>query len=405
MRPVISLISIIWICFTPLFLSADESVALSGFREEVQTVFDETETALADLDDVPDSAIAWIEALRQIAEAAPLGEDPSTWGRSFITANARYLAALDADAATQSLGSAAETIRSMHDRLRSAAMARVTEALGEAEALRIRNEAEAEAKKNPLKELPGTTKSAVDGMFSIGKKLPGIGVGNVTESLNPMASLSRSIDTTTMVLDSYPEKVRSETEVILANPSTKQALDSVERFSHSSVKFAEVSETLPEEIRTTLEQLAEDQPAYQDTIRDVNALVGTTGQTTESINELAATLDQVVRSVAELAAMFPPDPNAPPPPPARTFDIREYESALNELNTTLRETQVILRQVDGLVEKDRVRHYLDEANGTATAIVARIEKAVITISVVICALLLVFVVGFFFIKRNLWMKK
>ncbi len=116
-------------------------------------------------------------------------------------------------------------------------------------------------------------------------------------------------------------------------------------------RFATVAEHLPDTINQQREALFSDLQQNQDAL---NGLLNNTQSLAVEADKLFSTADQIMAKVVNIQenslaadALKPlKDPNAPPEPPSRPFDITEYTAALVELQAVVTDANTLFTNVD-----------------------------------------------------------
>jgi hypothetical protein len=284
-----------------------------------------------------------------------------------------------------------------------------------------------EAAARPWKELGGPDPSK--GVLAKGLDLAwapaemvgevgGVGVG-VVSSVASTADIPGAISDLVRTVDEMPKEIFENLDNTISTAfGLKQintAIDSFERISFSTERFAGVAETLPEDVSMVIHKAIEDgvaaQPEIVEVLQESQKLAGSfeaiskdasgmTAEVTEIVietQELTKELTILVQTVDPLARELLKEPKNPPPAPTeppRPFNILEYRDTVESLTGTVRELKNTLTEVKAILESPALgpglRETLGEVNKVANGAQENVEKLIDYVVWRVGALLILF---------------
>ena len=164
----------------------------------------------------------------------------------------------------------------------------------------------------------------------------------------------------------------------IANTRISEALDLGQR-------FASVAEGLPQTLDQQREALVDTLQENQQTLGD---LLAQTQQLTADATTLLQTVDHITGRVQDIQQTAleasaddpPPDPDAPP---ARPFDITEYTTALQELNTLVTDANVLLKNADSATTAPALQPRVDLIADTARNLILLTAVCVLAVGLLL----------------------
>jgi hypothetical protein len=171
-----------------------------------------------------------------------------------------------------------------------------------------------------------------------------------------------------------PQIVRAQLELAALQarqqPETAQLLRDIDEISSALEEFGGVAGGLPELVRTEREaaiaQVLDGLEAQREgLVRDLEAaqepvdeILVSSRATLEAAQRTSSELNGLVTAVGTFLDRFEPEPGAEPEPagpPARPFDITEYEAAVARLGDTARELTTLVAEIErSLPEVERM---------------------------------------------------
>jgi len=149
-------------------------------------------------------------------------------------------------------------------------------------------------------------------------------------------------------------RVEALQDALLANSEVGKALADLNRLTDEAGRLPAI---VADERKAFLSAYDARKPGLDET------LAGVKGALTDA-NGLALSLNDMLKTAGALAAQVQRPPNAPPPPPSRPFDIREYSDAVKDLSVTLEKMDDVLRTSNVLLnssEWDRRIQAVDQS--------------------------------------------
>ena len=166
-----------------------------------------------------------------------------------------------------------------------------------------------------------------------------------------------------------PEIVRAQLELALLQvrrqPETAQLLENVDGFGEAARALADVSDELPDLVRSEREaaiaQVFDELDAHaaglvaelEAASEPVTGVLDSSRAALAAAEQASARLDELVASVDAFVARWDRPEDAPPEeeegPPARPFDITEYGDAVTRLGETARELTTLVNELDASV--------------------------------------------------------
>ena len=238
---------------------------------------------------------------------------------------------------------------------------------------------------------------------------PWLAVTGVGDALDPTSTLARSVDRFTDEFAAYPPRLRWQAELLLLEieqlQSVQAAIESAERISTAAERLAETGRSLPAEVRQEVETLLaaidQRQPQLEALLQQAQDAVNDARGTLQEAGKLSAhgerllseaqataaawetTSHAVQAAVVQMQQFGKRDPDAPPAPPRRPFDIIDYkdtaesiQSATQDLSVALGQIQTLLRGEDLAAGKPHFLATTDAVLGdTETRIAGLIDQA------------------------------
>lgn len=207
----------------------------------------------------------------------------------------------------------------------------------------------------------------------------------VQQTIGNLTSVSQSVErltkTTDQLATDIPRLVTSEREAIFAeiDRREKDIDDALAKAKEISADAAKVSG----DARAAVEGI---QPALAQAEQTVKSLEPALA----ALQKLAETSERLLDQVAEIKGPpVPPDPNAPP---AKPFDIAEYERTLREATATLVEVNKILAQSESLAMSPSMKGLIDQVTDATEERIDSLENAATRLVFLVAALLAAIVV-------------
>ena len=165
---------------------------------------------------------------------------------------------------------------------------------------------------------------------------------------------------------------------VLARKEVGNALKNLDGVSKSIEKLStEIPELLVRERETLLIEIDKRQEQINGTLGQVKSVVDATAPIVKDVNTLAGTAERIVGKVSEMAGPpKAPDPNAPP---AKPFDVADYQRLLAEAGTTLREANALAAKGESLAGSPAVKGLIDEVTAATEERIASLESAAVRV--------------------------
>ncbi|MFZ9913739.1 MAG: hypothetical protein ACO3IB_00165 [Phycisphaerales bacterium] len=207
----------------------------------------------------------------------------------------------------------------------------------------------------------------------------------VRRSLANLDGVSRSVEaltkTTMQLAEDLPKIIAREREAVFVEIERRQqdiddALAKTKEISADAAKATA-------DVKATLEGV---QPVLMQAESTLKSLEPTIG----AVERLALTSERLLAKVAEIKGPpTPPDPNAPP---AKPFDIADYERTLREATTTLVEVNKTLERGESLAGSPAVKSLIDQVTVATEERISSLESAATRLAFVVAGLSAVLVV-------------
>ncbi|MFM7052318.1 MAG: hypothetical protein ACKOYN_09325 [Planctomycetota bacterium] len=197
-------------------------------------------------------------------------------------------------------------------------------------------------------------------------------IGNLTSVTQ---SVERLTKTTDKLATDIPKLVTTEREAVFAEIDRRakdidEALAKAKEISADATKVSADAKSAVEGIQPALAQAEQTVKSLEPTLA--------------AVQKLAETSERLLDKVAEIKGPpAPPDPNAPP---AKPFDIAEYERTLREATTTLVEVNKILAQGESLAESPSVKGLIDQVTAATEERIDSLETAATRLVILVAGL-------------------
>lgn len=165
---------------------------------------------------------------------------------------------------------------------------------------------------------------------------------------------------------------------VLARKEIGEALASVTSVSKSiGALTTEIPALLARERETLLIEIDKRQQQIDGTLGKVQSVVDATAPIVKDVNTLAETAERIVVKVSDLAGPpAKPDPNAPP---ARPFDVTEYQALLAQASVTLHEANELAAKGESLAGSPAVKGLIDEVTAATEERITSLESAAVRV--------------------------
>jgi len=149
---------------------------------------------------------------------------------------------------------------------------------------------------------------------------------------------------------------------------------SVDELSKTATRLTtDIPELIAREREAIFVELERRQEDVDGTIGLVSALVERTAPVVGDVNRLAETSERMLNKVAELKG--PPAPPDPDAPPAKPFDIADYERVLVQASTALREANALAEKGESLAGSASVKGLIEEVTAATQERIDGVERA------------------------------
>jgi hypothetical protein len=221
---------------------------------------------------------------------------------------------------------------------------------------------------------------------------PGRLVTGGRDALDPTSSLAQSLDQLTELMKDYPALVRWQTQLLYMEmsetPSFVKAESGFQDISQSVVRLANVSETLPRDVReqmqVALDDLIAHQPEIRKTLDQARETVGTTNEALGRAQQLGDTIERSIdaatrageawQATAEAATETVKQIQQVRTPRAgtagsekRKFDITEYTQTVEALSATAVQFRELLTEARAFLEGESVQQNVARVNSLTAA--------------------------------------
>ena len=168
---------------------------------------------------------------------------------------------------------------------------------------------------------------------------------------------------------------------VLAKPEIGGALGNLDAVTKSVDDLSKTADRLTTEIPELLAREREQifaeidkrQQAVDGTLGHVRTLVDAAAPIVKDVNTLAATSERILGKVAEIKGPpTPPDPNAPP---AKPFDVDDYNRLLAQASVTLREANTLAASGESLAKSPAIKGLIDEVTRATQERIDSVEEA------------------------------
>ena len=161
---------------------------------------------------------------------------------------------------------------------------------------------------------------------------------------------------------------------VLAKKEVGDALGNLDSVSKSVDRLAnEILQMVTREREALVAEIDKRQQKIDATLGQVKAVVDATAPIVKDVNTLAETGERIVAKVGEITGPAQaPDPNAPP---AKPFDVADYQKLLAEATTTLREVNALADKGESLAGSPAVKGLIDQVTDATEERIASVEEA------------------------------
>ena len=163
-------------------------------------------------------------------------------------------------------------------------------------------------------------------------------------------------------------------DAVLARKEVVDALENLGGVSRSVEQLStEIPALIARERETLLVEIDKRQEQINGTLGQVKSVVDATAPIVKDVNTLAGTAERIVVKVGEMAGPpREPDPNTPP---AKPFDVADYQKLLAEAGTTLREANALAAKGESLAGSPAVKGLIDEVTAATEERINSLESA------------------------------
>lgn len=219
-------------------------------------------------------------------------------------------------------------------------------------------------------------------------------VGDALANLDQVSdSVAALTETTTRLAADIPALVEKERTAIFAELDRRQA--AVDATLAEVATIATSAERAIADVRATVERV---EPTLGAADRTLVTAEGTLG----AVERLAGTSERLLEKVA--AMQGPPKEPDPSAPPAKPFDIAEYERTLVQATAALAEANALLARGESLAASPSVKGLIDEVTAATEERIAGLEASLTRLVVLAASLgaaLLVLAFALAFVHRRL----
>ena len=184
---------------------------------------------------------------------------------------------------------------------------------------------------------------------------------NLDEVTTSVHNLSQTVTT---LANDVPRLISSEREAVFAE---------IDRRQKDVDAALEQVKTIAADARVATEQVKATLDGAGPLLETVERTAGSMQPTLDAVQRLAETSDRIVARIAEIKGPpVEPDPDAPP---ARPFDIVEYQETLKQATITLESANELLSKGDALSRSPALRATIDEFTNATEERIRSVERA------------------------------
>ncbi|MFM1824074.1 MAG: hypothetical protein RI967_2340 [Planctomycetota bacterium] len=201
-------------------------------------------------------------------------------------------------------------------------------------------------------------------------------VGDALANLDQVSdSVAALTETTTRLAADIPTIIEKERVAVFAELDRRQA--AVDATLAEVATIATSAERAVADVRATVERV---EPTLAAAERTLVTAEGTLG----AVERLAETSERLLGKVAEMQG--PPKEPDPSAPPAKPFDIAEYERALVQATAALAEANALLARGESLAASPSVKGLIDEVTAATEERIAGLESSLTRLVILAAAL-------------------
>ena len=221
---------------------------------------------------------------------------------------------------------------------------------------------------------------------------PYFAIKGVDRGALAMQHFAETADRVTGIVEVLPEAMRWQLLLLLFEMEeidlVKTVLKDLDEFSNSSTRLAESAEKLPERLRVEaallVDEIDQKQANLQETLNRAEKAAATVERAVAKVDNAAKTIDQSAQTVtvtaeawkgaAEATGQIPKAfsrKRTAGQEPAKPFDIREYQAAMETATETAQQFHVLATEIHEIIESEQLGSRITDVNEKALAVVSR----------------------------------